>query len=483
MHAKSESGSGGMTGFIGRRKELEGLESLHSSPGLKTCALYGRKDVGKTALLTEFCRGKGALYFHLRKRSEIENAAYMMDVISEHLGEEPCSENRLSPTKLAEALDKVGKLCHERRLAVVFDEFPCILEKEGTESLFQRFIDRDIRDTETTLILCGSDVSAMKAMADDPKHPLYGRFTSRCELKPMSCAECAEFHPNMTDRDKMRVYLTVGGIPKYHASMCADTYRKCLESCFFGPSRLLLDEPYSIMQDLKPFPAYSGIMACIADGKTDQKSIAETLRMPQPQCSRYLSALEGLGLAERPNPMLMKKPRSIPYAISEPILDFRYSVLDRHASLLRTDNPDKICSAIQGAIRTRLGMRFESVCREYIMANYPLKNIGKWWGRIGGEDVDIDIVAKVLNDDLSSRIFACECKFTSKPVGFGEYNTLKSRMDAIGDLDDALMVFFSGSGFEDRFREFAEESGIMLIGLEQLLGRVPAGPIPVPEPL
>lgn len=99
----------------------------------------------------------------------------------------------------------------------------------------------------------------------------------------------------------------------------------------------------------------------------------------------------------------------------------------------------------------------------------------------GAGSVDIDIVAKVLNDDLSSRIFACECKFTNKPVGFGEYNTLRSRMDAINGLDDVLMVFFSGSGFEDRFREFAEAGGIMLVGLEQLLGRVPPGPIPVPE--
>lgn len=472
-----------MSAFIGRRDELEELESLYVMPGLKTYALCGRRDIGKTALLKEFCKGKDCLYFHLRNRSEIENAAYMAGVVADHLGEEQCPESRLSPMKLVEALDKIKKLCHERRLVVVFDEFPCILKKEGTESLFQRFIDRDIRNTETTVIFCGSAVSAMKEIIDNPKHPLYGRFGARRELMPMGIAECAEFHPKMTDWDKMCVYLTVGGIPKYHVSMNAGTYRKCLETCFFGPPRILLNEPAAIMQELEPFPAYSGIMACIADGKTDQKSIAATLDMPQPQCSRYLGTLERLGLVERPHPMLMKKPRSIPYAISEPILDFQYSVLDRYANALRMNDPGKIYSALQNVIRTRLGIRFESVCRSYILANYPVKDIGKWWGRIGGEDVDIDIVAKVINDDMSSRIFACECKFTNKPVGFKEYNTLRSRLDAIGYLEDALMVFFSGSGFEDRFMEFAEAGGIMLVGLEQLLGRVPAGPIPVPEQL
>ena len=472
-----------MSVFIGRKEEMEELGALYALPGLKTYALYGRRTVGKSTLLEEFCNGKDSLFFQFTRRSESENAAYMMGIIAEYLGEEYVPNDSLSSTNLVEALDKIKKLCHERRLVVVFDEFPFILEKDGTESLFQRFIDRDIRGTETMLIFCGSAVSAMKEMIDNPKHPLYGRFGARRELMPMSIAECAEFHPKMTDWDKMCVYLTIGGIPKYHVSMNAGTYRKCLETCFFGPPRILLNEPAAIMQELEPFPAYSGILACIADGKTDQKSIAATLDMPQPQCSKYLGTLERLGLVERPHPMLMKKPRSIPYAISEPILDLQYSVLDRYANALRMNDPGKIYSALQNVIRTRLGIRFESVCREYILANYPVKDIGKWWGRVGGEDVDIDIVAKVINDDMSSRIFACECKFTNKPVGFKEYNTLRSRMDAIGDLEDALMVFFSGSGFEDRFREFAETGGIMLVGLEQLLGRVPAGPIPVPEQL
>ncbi len=87
MHAKS-SGGNSVSAFIGRREELEELESLYVMPGLKTYALYGRRDVGKTALLMEFCKGKDCLYFHLRDRSEIENATYMVDVVADHLGEE-----------------------------------------------------------------------------------------------------------------------------------------------------------------------------------------------------------------------------------------------------------------------------------------------------------------------------------------------------------------------------------------------------------
>lgn len=61
MHTKSSSGGDSMSAFIGRRDELEELESLYVMPGLKTYALYGRRDLGKTALLKEFCKGKGCL--------------------------------------------------------------------------------------------------------------------------------------------------------------------------------------------------------------------------------------------------------------------------------------------------------------------------------------------------------------------------------------------------------------------------------------
>lgn len=40
--------------FIGRERELRSLEQLYTSGKLEFVVLYGRRRVGKTALLTQF---------------------------------------------------------------------------------------------------------------------------------------------------------------------------------------------------------------------------------------------------------------------------------------------------------------------------------------------------------------------------------------------------------------------------------------------
>lgn len=44
-----------MDGFIGREDELSKLDRLYRKHGSATCAVYGRRRVGKTSLLQEFC--------------------------------------------------------------------------------------------------------------------------------------------------------------------------------------------------------------------------------------------------------------------------------------------------------------------------------------------------------------------------------------------------------------------------------------------
>ena len=44
--------------FVGRKTELKFLQDKYNSPKAQLVILYGRRRVGKTETLREFCRGK-----------------------------------------------------------------------------------------------------------------------------------------------------------------------------------------------------------------------------------------------------------------------------------------------------------------------------------------------------------------------------------------------------------------------------------------
>ena len=44
--------------FVGRKRELEKLEAMYSSGQFEFAVFYGRRRVGKTTLINEFCKIK-----------------------------------------------------------------------------------------------------------------------------------------------------------------------------------------------------------------------------------------------------------------------------------------------------------------------------------------------------------------------------------------------------------------------------------------
>ena len=50
--------------FTGRENELTFLDERHASGKAEFITIYGRKRVGKTELLTEFCKGQRMLFIY-----------------------------------------------------------------------------------------------------------------------------------------------------------------------------------------------------------------------------------------------------------------------------------------------------------------------------------------------------------------------------------------------------------------------------------
>ena len=53
--------------FIGREKELESLQTIYEKDGFGMTVIYGRRRVGKSFLISEFIKGKKAIFYTATK--------------------------------------------------------------------------------------------------------------------------------------------------------------------------------------------------------------------------------------------------------------------------------------------------------------------------------------------------------------------------------------------------------------------------------
>ena len=74
--------------FVDRTEELAALEEQFADHQAAMVVIYGRRRIGKTALITEFVRDKRALYFLATEESEEQNRAAFQKQVAAFTGDE-----------------------------------------------------------------------------------------------------------------------------------------------------------------------------------------------------------------------------------------------------------------------------------------------------------------------------------------------------------------------------------------------------------
>ncbi len=457
-----------MTGeFIGRENELQYLENLWQSEGLVTCCVWGRRRIGKSRLLDEFSKNKRTLYMQAVGKSYYENLSSLSMDVSKFCGHE------VEVKDLSHLMDVIEGLCAQEHTLVIIDEFPFLTESAPqAASVVQKSLDRGFRGVNCMFVICGSSISVMRKETESYDRPLYGRFTNSLHVKQIKSEESVKFLPGMNSYDALKWYVTVGGIPQYLLTGNKKTYESNVSDLFFKHQSPWKDDaPQTILQEFGGNLNYTGAVRCIADGYVRQAEIADKLMIDRAACKRILDDLEFVDIIERKHPM-GNSPKKPVYRIKDPFIAFHYTVRERNSRLIDTsDSPGKAYRLLSDRIDSHLGRMFETVCTDWLKEHLTVTEIGSWWGRDSeGEDVDIDIVAKAVDDKDSVHTLACECKFGKNPIGFTPLNTLMRRCEDAKIGDNVKFVLFSAGGFSDELREYSEENGIVLIDCEMLMG-------------
>ena len=460
--------------FHCRDKELKDLNKRYSKGNFECVVVYGRRRVGKTALINEFCKGKPTVFFSALSASSQENLEALSKAIyeKEHSGAETAP---VYPTFDA-AFNEITRMAEEERLIFVIDEYPYLAKaNKSISSRLQHIIDHTWKNSKLFLILCGSSMSFMEHQVLGYESPLYGRRTGQYKIQALTYKEITEFNHDLTAEQQAFIYGVTGGIPHYINKLDVDgDVDDALKENLFNTSSYLYEEPENLLkQELREPAIYNSVITAVAGGASRSNEIATKVGIESPICAKYLKVLLELGILVKKTPITEKAGKKTIYAIGDNFFRFWYRFVPQHISAISAGRIDKIYDpVIKKHYPDYMGLIFEQMCREYLFLyaeDVPvvLSDIGSWWGTDSKEkkEVEIDIVGTPVE---GNEYIIGSCKYKNSPVGVDELELLKHYADVFGKGEKYHYYIFSKGGFTEGLQEVADKGEVRLVTLQDM---------------
>ena len=449
--------------FVGRNRELETLNRLYRSDKFEFIVIYGRRRVGKTALINHFIEEKKAIYFmgvESNEKQNLENFSKSIIELSSGIQAET------SFSSYQAALEYAFKLAENERILLVIDEYPYVARSsKSLASTLQMLIDKYKDNSKLMLILCGSSMSYMEDNVLAYKAPLYGRRTAQMKIEPFDFDECCTCLRGLSDEDKAYIYGIVGGTPQYLLQMNDNlSVEENIKNTYLNPMSFLYEEPLNLLkQEVREPAIYNAIITAVATGHSRMSEISTKVGESTTVCSGYLKNLISLGIIKKETPYGEKISKKSIYSIEDNMFRFWYRFVPDNASAIARGAETLVYKRIESQLNDYMGRVFEEICTQYLWkllleGKMPIEfvSLGRWWGNDPRKkaQTEIDIMGE---KDSDSAVFA-ECKWRSEIVNSDVLETLVDR-SGLFHYTKMHYFLFSKTGFTKGCMEKAREMG------------------------
>ncbi|MCM1121333.1 MAG: ATP-binding protein [Eubacterium sp.] len=460
--------------FIGREQELKKLNRMYQSNKLEVAIIYGRRRVGKTTLINEFCKDKKTVFFAAQENSAEQNLETLSKAVSEVMTEE--STANATYRNFSDAFLKIAEMSKTERLILAIDEYPYLAQADrGVSSLLQNYLDHQFKNTKLFLILCGFSMSFMEKQVLGYQSPLYGRRTAQFKILPFDYLDTGKWFPDYSNEEKALIYGITGGIPMYleQFSSVLSIKENLLENVF-DRNATLFEEPSNLLkQELREPAVYNAVITAIASGKTKLSEIASTLGVETGLCSKYIANLITLGIIKREIPVTEPNSKRPIYLIEDQFFRFWYTFVPKNISAIQSGRMEKSYPiTVENKLSDYMGLTFEKMCKDYILyydeqIPFPIGYVGQWWGGNPKthKQAQLDIVVTSAGDD--SGIIG-SCKFRDNIVSESELRLIEEYADAMGHFSNRYYYLFSKSGFSTSLIKRAKQEKLWLITLKNM---------------
>ncbi|MDR0501261.1 MAG: ATP-binding protein [Coriobacteriales bacterium] len=483
--------------FYGRQAELDKLNDMWASERFEFAVIYGRRrvgktalirefvkgiqepersagsNVGKTALIREFVKGKKAFFFTGTESTANDNLVSLSRVIGG-------DQNAPLYRDFNSALTELFNLAEHERLVFIIDEFPYLANAHrGISSELQILIDHRRESSKLMLILCGSSMSFMEQQVLGHQSPLYGRRSAQLKILPFTFFGAQAFLKGFSSYEQVELYGMTGGIPEYLNRINNNkSVAENISALFLDTSGVLFEEPANLLkQELREPSTYNAIIEAIAHGASKLNEISTKTGLESNKCAKYLTQLITLGLIrkEYPHGNNVRK-RSI-YRLEDQMFRFWYRFVFPNISALAAGLGSVVYkSEVEPNLNAYLGLVFEDICKQWIYeyakkGKLPFfaKELGRWWGtntKTHAQE-EIDIMAT----HGSSALFA-ECKWSNLKVGEDIYSNLVNR-SLLLNYSDVHLYIFAKRGFTNNLLKLeSKNSYLRLFSLQKMLAEL-----------
>ncbi len=463
-----------MSQFYCRTDEIRKLNKRYAGDQFECIVIYGRRRVGKTALINEFCKDKPTIFFSALNTTGKENLESLSKSIMSYERPEMASAPEFGSYDAA--LDELTALSRKNRIVFVIDEYPYLAKaKPAISAMLQHIIDHKWSETKMYLILCGSSMSFMENQVLGEESPLYGRRTGQFRIEPLDYRETAVFHPDLSAEDNSLIYGITGGVPHYINKLNVQgSVDEALLDNFFDRSSYLYEEPGNLLkQELREPAVYNAIIKAIAEGSSRMNDIKTKVGEENSVIAKYLKTLIDLGIVKKETPITEKPGKKTIYLLADNFFRFWYRFVPANMSAIDSGRIAKTYPhAVKQYLPDYMGLVFERMCRDYLLYyadNLPieLNEIGQWWGADPNKkkQIQIDIVG---TPTAGSGYIIGSCKYRNEKIGVDELDLIKEYASVFGKGSRYHYYIFSKGGFTEGLLQAQTRGEVHLVSLEDM---------------
>lgn len=417
--------------FIDREKDKNRLQSALKRTDCQLVVVYGRRRIGKSALIKNVLQAGRDLYFLSDQTSEQNQRQLFASVVATHIED----FDKLQYPDWETLLRAMNNQLKER-LTICWDEFPYMVKScPSLPSVLQKLL--NLRILKFDLILCGSSQQLMYDCVFNKKSPLYGLADEVIKLAPIPARYMMQVF-DCNAEQAITEYAVWGGIPRYWE--LRKDYADCeqaIKALLLDTQGILSEEPQRLLRDdMRDTVQIATLLSIIGNGASKMSEIASRAGKNANEITEPLKKLRDLGYIRREVPFDESERNSKKglYYVDDNLFKFFYRFVAPYASLLEFGAVDAVWHVVQSQMTAYVGDCWENLCRKYVSGNVIegilYDKASRWWGKVftddcpEGEMVELDVVAQSFD---KKHLLIGECKWT----GTEDADRLVARLQSI----------------------------------------------------